>query len=75
MKRPVHGLLGNVDLAVDREGQKKAVIIDYSTWEDLLDWIEAMEDSAEIEASRMSGEKTVSWEVAKVELRRKGINV
>ena len=75
MNRRVHELLGNVELVVDGGGQKKAVIIDYSTWEDLLDWIEAMEDSAEIEASRMSGEKTVSWEEAKVVLRRKGINV
>ncbi len=75
MNRRIHELLGNVDLVVDKKGQKKAVIIDYSTWEDFLDWIEVMEDSAEIEASRMSGEKTVSWEEAKVELRRKGINV
>ena len=75
MNRPIHELLGNVELVVDGGGHKKAVIIDYSTWEDLLDWIEVMEDSAEIEASRLSGEKTVSWEEAKVELRRKGINV
>ena len=40
-----------------------------------MDQIEDMEDSAEIEASRTSGEETVPWEEAKAELRAKGINV
>ena len=75
MNRSVRELLGNVELVVDKEGRRKAVLIDYSSWEELLDWIEAMEVSAEIEASRTSGEKTVPWEEAKAELHSKGIKV
>ncbi len=75
MNRSVRELLGKVELVVDGEGRRKAVKIDYSTWELLLDWIEVMEDSAEIEDSRTSGERPVPWEEAKAELRCKGINV
>ena len=46
MNRSVRELLGNVELVVDKEGRRKAVLIDYSIWEDILDWIEVMEDSA-----------------------------
>ncbi len=73
MNISVQELLANVELVVDGQGRRKAVIIDNSTWEDLLDWIEMMEDSAEIEASRTSGEETIPWEEAKAELRAKGI--
>ena len=75
MHRDVHQLLEKSELVVDGEGRRKAVKIDYATWEDLLDWIEDMEDSPEIEASRTSGEETIPWEQAKAELRSKGINV
>ena len=75
MHKFLHHLLEKVELVVDGEGRRKAVIIDYSIWQDLMDWIEDMEDSAEIEASRTSGEETVPWEEAKAELRAKGINV
>lgn len=75
MRKILHHLLEKVELVVDGEGRRKAVIIDYSIWQDLLDWIEDMEDSAEIEASQTSGEETVPWEEAKAELRAKRINV
>ena len=50
-------------------------MLDYSMWEDLVSHLEDSEDSAEIEASRNSGEEVVSWDEAKAELRSKGINV
>lgn len=40
-----------------------------------MNLLEDIEDSAEIEASRLSGEKPILWEEAKVELRAKGIKV
>ena len=73
MNISVQELLAKVDLVVDGQGRRKAVIIDISIWEEVLDWIEMMEDSAEIEASRTSGEETIPWEEAKAELRAKGI--
>ena len=71
----IHELLEKVEFVVDVEGQKKAVMLDYSIWKDLVSLLEDIEDSAEIEASRNSGEEVVSWDEAKAELRSKGINV
>ncbi len=75
MNSSIHKLLETVEFVVDVEGQKKAVMMDYSIWEDLLGLLEDIEDSAEIEASRNSGEEVISWDEAKAELRSKGINV
>ncbi|MXX27324.1 MAG: hypothetical protein F4Z82_17975 [Caldilineaceae bacterium SB0668_bin_21] len=63
------------EFVVDAQGRRKAVLLDYAVWKKLMYQIEDMEDSAEIEASRTSGEETVPWEEAKAELRAKGINV
>ena len=63
------------EFVVDAEGRRKAVLLDYAVWKKFLDQIEDMEDSAEIEASRTSGEETVPWEEAKKELRAKGVDV
>ena len=71
----IHNLLETVEFVVDVEGQKKAVMLDYSVWEDLVSLLEDIEDSAEVEASRNSGEELISWDEAKAELRSKGINV
>jgi hypothetical protein len=60
---------------VDAEGRKKAVILDYPSWQELLNLLEDIEDSAEIEASRLSGNEPIPWEEAKVKLRVKGINI
>ena len=75
MNPSIHKLLETVEFVVDTEGQKKAVMLDYSIWVDLVTLLEDIEDSAEIEASRNSGEEVISWEEAKAELRSKGINV
>ncbi|MDE0631080.1 MAG: hypothetical protein OXH73_06215 [Caldilineaceae bacterium] len=74
MNSSIHELLEKVEFVVDVEGQKKAVMLDYSIWKDLVSLLEDIEDSAEIEASRNSGEEVVSWDEAKAELRSKGIN-
>lgn len=75
MNSSIHNLLETVEFVVDVEGQKKAVMLDYSVWEDLVSLLEDIEDSAEVEASRNSGEELISWDEAKAELRSKGINV
>ena len=50
-------------------------MLDFSVWEDLLDLLEDIADSAEIESVRASSEKPVSWEKAKVQLRAEGVDV
>ena len=75
MNSSFHKLLEKVEFVVDVAGQKKAVMLDYSIWEDLLSLLEDIEDIAEVEASRNNGEEMISWDEAKAELRSKGINV
>ena len=75
MNSSFHKLLEKVEFVVDVEGQKKAVMLDYSIWEDLLSLLEDIEDIAEVEDSRNNGEEMISWDEAKAELRSKGINV
>lgn len=75
MNTNVHTLLERAEFVVDAEGAKKAVVLDYALWEDLLELLEDMEDSAEMEALRMGDEEAISWEEAKAELRAGGVDV
>ena len=59
----------------DACGKRKAVQLDWATWEELLEFLEDLEDIEEIERFRSSGEKTVPWEDIKSELRAKGIEI
>ena len=68
-------IVEKVAFVVDAEGRKKVVLLDYPFWQDLLNLLDDIEDSVEIEASRLSGEKPIPWEEAKAELRANGINV
>jgi hypothetical protein len=68
-------LLRNVEFLVDANGNKKAVLLDYKVWEELLTELEGMEDAEEIERLREAGEEAIAWEQAKQELRADGIDV
>lgn len=73
MNGTLRELLGSAEFVVDVQGRRKAVLLDYVVWEELLNQIEDIEDSAEIEASRNCGEELISWDEAKAILRSKGI--
>ncbi len=75
MNGTFRALSDSAEFVVDAQGGRKALLLDYAVWKKLMDQTEDMEDSAEIEASRTSGEETVPCEQAKAELRSKGINV
>ena len=68
-------LLQNVQFVLDTDGNKTAVQIDYTAWEELLTLLEDLEDAEEIRQSRASGEEAIPWDQAKTELRAKGIDV
>lgn len=68
-------LLDTARFLVDQEGNRKAVVLEYPAWEELLLLLEDLEDSAEMESLRAQEEDTVSWEEAKAELRAAGIDV
>ena len=71
MNAAIYELIGAAEFVIDAEGQKKAVMLDFSVWKDLLNLLEDIKDSAETESIRASGEVPVSWESAKADLSEK----
>lgn len=71
----IHELLQAAQFVVDAKGNKKAVLFDYSLWEELLTLLEDLEDTQEIRHLREAGVETVPWEQAKAELRARGADV
>lgn len=67
--------LQTAQFVVDADGTKKAIILDYALWEELLLLLEDAEDAAEIAHLREAGEEAIPWEQAKVELRAQGVDV
>ena len=58
---------------IDADGNRKAVVLDYVLWEELLDLLEEMEDVEEIRRLREAGEEVIPWEQAKAELQGEGV--
>ena len=71
----VNELLQKVQFVVDADGNKKAVLLDYAAWGELLTLLEDWEDAGEIRHLREAGEETIPWEQAKEELRADGVDV
>jgi len=68
-------LLQTAYFLVDANGNKKAVVLDYILWEELLTILEDLEDTQEVRRLREAGEEVVPWEQAKAGLRSEGIDV
>lgn len=68
-------LIAKAHLLKDSSGKRKAVQLDYKTWEELLEFLEDIEDSEAIELSRKSGEEVIPWEQAESELRAARVDV
>jgi hypothetical protein len=68
-------LLQSARFVVDADGNKKAVMVDYDIWEELLTILEDWEDAQEIKQLRMLKEEAIPWGQAKEELKDKGFDV
>ncbi|MBA2594673.1 MAG: hypothetical protein H0U97_21505 [Gammaproteobacteria bacterium] len=68
-------ILQNIQFVVDAGGDKKAVLLDYSLWEELLTQLEDLEDAEEIRRLREAEEEVIPWEQAKGELRAQRVDV
>jgi len=68
-------LLQTAQFVMDASGNKKAVVLDYTVWEELLTLLEDGEDAEEIRRLRETGEEAIPWEQAKAELRAEGVDV
>ncbi len=68
-------LLQTARFVVDAAGNKKAVMVDYDIWKELLSILEDWEDAQEIKQLRVLKEEAIPWGQAKEELKGKGIDV
>ena len=68
-------ILQAVQFLVDNDGKKKAAVLDYAVWEELITLLEDLEDVEEIERLREAEEEAIPWEHAKAELRDEGVDV
>ena len=68
----VNELIEKAQILVDSTGKKKAILLDYAFWEELL---EDLEDMEAFDRSREAGSGYVPWEQAKAELRAVGVDV
>ncbi len=59
-------------IVIDSAGNKRAILLDYAIWAEL---IEELEDMEAIDLARESGEEYIPWEQAVKELRAQGIDV
>jgi len=67
--------LQRAQFLVDAKGNKRAVVLEYAIWEELLTLLEDLEDAEEIRRLREEGEEAIPWEEAKAELRAEGVDV
>ena len=68
----INELIEKAQILVDSTGKKKAILLDYALWEELL---EDLEDMETLDRVRGTGQEYVPWEEAKAELRADGIRV
>jgi hypothetical protein len=71
----IQDLLQSAEYLVDANGKKKAIVVDFKVWEELLELLEDIEDAEEIRQLRDAKEEYVPWEQAKTELRSAGKSV
>jgi hypothetical protein len=68
-------ILQSVQFVVDSMGNRKAVQLDLTAWEELLSLLEDLEDAQELAELRQTDEEVVPWDQAKAELRAGGLDV
>ena len=68
-------LVAKAQLVVDSTGARKAALVDYETWEEILESLEDLEDLREVNRIRESGEEPIPLERMEAELRAEGMDV
>lgn len=71
----IQKIVESAQIVIDANGTKKAILLDFALWEEILELLEDLEDAAEIDRLRDEDEEEISWEQAKTELRDQGVNV
>ncbi len=58
----VSELLQSVQSVVDTGGVKKAVLVDFEVWEEVVTLLEDLEDAEEIQQARQEDDELIPWE-------------
>jgi PHD/YefM family antitoxin component YafN of YafNO toxin-antitoxin module len=61
-------LLEKVQFIIDAKGEQSAVLLNMEDWEQLLTFLEELEDAEEICRLREEDEEAIPWEQTKIEL-------
>ena len=61
-------ILESVRFVVNPSGQKSAVLVDLSVWEEIVSMLEDLEDAEELKQAKMVREETVPWDAVKKDL-------
>ena len=67
--------VAKAQIVVDSTGERKAALIDYRTWEEILESLEDLADLREVNRIRESGEEPISLEQMEAELRAEGMDI
>ena len=62
-------IAAKAQFVVDANGERTAALIDYETWEEILESLEDLEDLVEVNRIRESGEVPIPMEQMEAELR------
>lgn len=60
-------IIKSVEFLVDTEGKKKAAVLDWPVWEELLALLEDLEDAEELEQARQEEDEAIPWDQVKAE--------
>ncbi len=63
-------LLESVQFVVDSQGEKRAAILESSTWETVLTLLEDLEDTEELRQVRQERDENLPWEQVKADYRQ-----
>ncbi|MFN8455652.1 MAG: hypothetical protein U0401_13465 [Anaerolineae bacterium] len=58
-------LLASVEFLVDADGKKKAAVVEWPMWEELLTLLEDLEDAEELRQARQEDDELIPWEQVK----------
>lgn len=61
-------LLERVQFVINTKGQQSAVLLSIEDWQQLLTFLEDLEDAEEMRCLREEDEEEISWDEAKVKL-------
>lgn len=68
-------ILHSVRYVVDEDGRRRAVQLDLSVWEQIVAWLEELDDEAEMREALAAEDESIDWEEAKKLLRSDGVDL